>query len=113
MTMSSNPKKDEIASELRSLREGRNKTVSLPPSKNPPVKLNAAKCLTCGAIIESTHVHDFKYCRCPNEETQIFVDGGHEYVRRGFGSKARWWELGVTSYHDRHSELAPQKVEPE
>jgi hypothetical protein len=69
------------------------------------VKLNAAKCLTCGVIIESTHVHDFKGCRCPEpedpaESTRIFVDGGHEYIRRGFGAKARWWELAVAEEHD-------------
>ena len=40
---------------------------------------NAAKCTKCGDIIESKSVHDFKACRCG----AIFVDGGHEYLRRG------------------------------
>ena len=29
-------------------------------------------------IIESTYVHDFKWCSCKT----IVVDGGHEYLRR-------------------------------
>ena len=40
---------------------------------------NAAKCRKCGDIIESTYVHDFKWCSCHS----IFVDGGMEYLRRG------------------------------
>jgi len=40
---------------------------------------NAAQCRKCGDIIESKHVHDFKWCSCHS----IFVDGGMEYVRRG------------------------------
>jgi len=49
-----------------------------PGSKKKLIK-NAAKCKKCGDIIESTHVHDFKYCKCK----QICVDGGLEYLRRG------------------------------
>jgi len=39
---------------------------------------NAAKCLKCGDIIESTHRHDFVGCKCG----AIHVDGGHAYLRR-------------------------------
>ena len=48
--------------------------------KKTIIKRNAAKCNHCGDVIESTHVHDFKWCSC---ET-VFVDGGHQYLRRGF-----------------------------
>lgn len=41
---------------------------------------NAIKCNYCGDVIESNHVHDFKYCKCKT----VFVDGGLEYARRGF-----------------------------
>lgn len=41
---------------------------------------NAARCRHCGDVIESTSTHDFKRCSCGT----IFVDGGHEYLRRGF-----------------------------
>jgi hypothetical protein len=40
---------------------------------------NAARCRKCGDVIESTSVHDFVSCKCGS----IFVDGGHEYLRRG------------------------------
>lgn len=39
---------------------------------------NAAHCKKCDTVIESTHRHDFVSCVCGN-----FVDGGHEYLRRG------------------------------
>lgn len=40
---------------------------------------NAAQCRLCGEIIESTHRHEFRSCSCK----AIFVDGGHDYLRRG------------------------------
>lgn len=40
---------------------------------------NAAKCKKCHDTIESTHRHDFKFCKCQS----IYVDGGKEYLRRG------------------------------
>jgi len=40
---------------------------------------NAAKCLKCGDVIESKYRHDFVECSCG----AIFVDGGHDYFRRG------------------------------
>lgn len=43
------------------------------------IKRNAAKCLKCNDVIESVHVHDFKFCQCQ----AIFVDGGKSYIRRG------------------------------
>ena len=42
------------------------------------IKVNKIKCKFCGDIIESTHVHDFKYCSCG----KCAVDGGHYYLRR-------------------------------
>lgn len=39
---------------------------------------NAVQCLKCLDIIESTHVHDFKWCKCKG----IAVDGGKEYLKR-------------------------------
>ena len=40
---------------------------------------NAAVCMICNDLIESKHIHDFVVCKCGS----IFVDGGHEYLRRG------------------------------
>jgi hypothetical protein len=42
------------------------------------IKRNSAQCLMCGEHIESTHVHDFRYCKC----RAVAVDGGHDYLRR-------------------------------
>ena len=41
---------------------------------------NRIRCKRCGDIIESKSVHDFKQCSCGT----VFVDGGHDYLRRGF-----------------------------
>lgn len=41
---------------------------------------NMIRCNTCGDTIESTSRHDFKYCKCG----RVFVDGGHDYLRRGY-----------------------------
>jgi hypothetical protein len=39
---------------------------------------NRIMCLKCNDIIESTHRHDFVGCKCG----AIYVDGGHDYLRR-------------------------------
>jgi len=39
---------------------------------------NSAKCNKCGDEIESTHRHDFVWCKCKS----IAVDGGKAYLRR-------------------------------
>ena len=41
---------------------------------------NAIRCKYCGDVIESTSVHDFKFCSCES----VAVDGGHDYLRRCF-----------------------------
>ena len=42
--------------------------------------MNSVKCLQCGAILISTHTHDFRMCSCDN---QTFCDGGDDYSRVG------------------------------
>ena len=41
---------------------------------------NRIRCKHCGDVIESETVHDLKYCSCGT----VFVDGGHDYLRRGY-----------------------------
>jgi hypothetical protein len=41
--------------------------------------INKIQCRKCNDIIESTHRHDFKFCKCKS----VFVDGGRDYIRRG------------------------------
>ena len=50
---------------------------------------NRIKCRFCGDIIESKSTHDFKWCSCG----RVFVDGGHEYARRGFKERDDYEEL--------------------
>ena len=52
------------------------------------IKTNKIKCRKCGDIIESTSVHDFKFCSCG----ACAVDGGKEYLRR-IGEREDWEEL--------------------
>ncbi len=42
------------------------------------ILVNKIQCKKCKDIIESKHVHDFKWCTCKS----IAVDGGLEYLRR-------------------------------
>lgn len=49
------------------------------------------KCLTCGKVITSKHRHDFQGCACePGSATSIFIDGGDDYCRGGYGKDAKW-----------------------
>ena len=57
---------------------------------------NAIKCNKCGDIIESTHVHDFKWCKCKS----VAVDGGLQYLRR-LGYREDWTELSEES-NEKH-----------
>ena len=44
------------------------------------IKRNIIKCNHCGKVIESKYCHDYQECDCG----AVFVDGGHDYLRRGF-----------------------------
>ncbi len=62
---------------------------------------NCIKCKTCGDVIESTHRHDFKYCSCK----RVFVDGGHNYLRRGFtDSQDDYEELSIIEPDEKNTE---------
>lgn len=39
---------------------------------------NRARCLRCGGVAESTHVHHLDFCSCG----AVGVDGGTAYLRR-------------------------------
>lgn len=53
---------------------------------------NSIRCRHCDDTITSTHRHDFQKCKCG----AVFVDGGREYLRRGF----------VTSRDEDYEELS-------
>ena len=52
---------------------------------------NAIKCIHCGEVIESTHVHDFKTCKCG----RVSVDGGKEYLKRCFHEKGDYEDMSI------------------
>ncbi len=58
------------------------------------IKYNIAKCNKCKDIIESKYRHDFVECRCG----AIFVDGGKNYLRRGYQKEEDITEL--STYED-------------
>lgn len=53
------------------------------------VKLNAVKCLKCNTVAVSTHRHHMQHCACKH----VFVDGGHDYPRRGWVGEQHFIEL--------------------
>ncbi len=59
------------------------------------IVINRIKCLKCGDVIESTSVHDFKWCSCGS----CAVDGGHNYLRR-VGNREDWEEQSVVRRKD-------------
>jgi hypothetical protein len=79
---------------------------------------NVARCTHCGDIIESTHVHDFKWCSCKT----IAVDGGHSYLKRSFkNSPADFEDMSICEEiempdkpepaYDMYDSLIPKKGE--
>lgn len=52
---------------------------------------NAIRCNKCGDVIESVHVHDFKWCNCQS----VAVDGGHDYLRR-VGNPDDFTDISIT-----------------
>ena len=70
------------------------------------ILINAARCRGCQTIAQSTSTHDLVRCACGKS----FADGGHEYLRRGFGTagfdEASVWVKGnlpddlQTAYRD-------------
>jgi len=63
------------------------------------IKVNRARCLKCGHIVESLHRHDFVWCPCKS----IAVDGGKDYLRRVFGDMG-WEELSEFEEKEKESE---------
>ena len=54
-----------------------------------------ARCINCGDIIESTSTHDIKSCSCGS----VTVDGGKDYIRRGFKKIEDLEDLSICVYY--------------
>lgn len=50
---------------------------------------NRIQCVHCKDIIESFHVHDFKWCKCG----KVAVDGGMDYMKRCFAKDGDYIEM--------------------
>lgn len=65
--------------------------------KSKQLKVNGLKCRTCGYTIYSRARHDFHYCACGSEsDTGIFIDGGFDYMRAGYGKDADFEPVEIT-----------------
>jgi hypothetical protein len=53
---------------------------------------NGVKCLECGEVLVSYHVHDYKTCGCSNG---TMIDGGNEYGRYGGMSMSKIEKIDV------------------
>jgi hypothetical protein len=60
-------------------------------SKEARIILNRIKCNHCGDIIISYYTHDYKNCNCGT----VSVDGGVEYLKRGFINDNDYEELSL------------------
>ena len=53
---------------------------------------NQAKCLKCNTSIYSAHRHDYVTCPCGS----LSVDGGLDYLKRGFKDKPNYIEESIS-----------------
>jgi len=47
-------------------------------------------CNNCNTTIFSEDRHDWKECACTNKDQSVFVDGGRDYFRFGYGHLANY-----------------------
>jgi hypothetical protein len=59
----------------------------------PTIICNRIQCVHCKDIIISHHRHDYKHCSCGT----VSVDGGRDYLLRGFNRKTDYIELSLYS----------------
>ena len=55
---------------------------------------NSVHCLDCDTEIESTPAQPYKACPCGN----VFVNGGHEYIGRGFRRGAHYKDTSIETF---------------
>ncbi|SOC27590.1 hypothetical protein SAMN05880501_1248 [Ureibacillus xyleni] len=58
--------------------------------------VNKVRCKKCNDIIESKHRHDFQSCKCG----AIFIDGGTNYQRFGWGEDKSREKVEIEDYID-------------
>lgn len=53
-------------------------------------KHQGLRCNNCGTSIFSEFRHDWKECACTDKDKGVFVDGGKDYFRYGYGHLANY-----------------------
>lgn len=70
------------------------------------IVVNAAECRRCGHILRSWHVHDFKTHSC-DKFVWFMVDGGRDYIRRGWGNGETPRSLPEDHFIERSVQIDP------
>ena len=73
---------------------------------------NQVQCLHCGADIFSRHRHDFVSCDCEDQEKQVCVDGGMDYLRRVHGTRANYVDNSLTVSQDTYDAIVEAIEDP-
>ncbi|WP_188453390.1 DUF7695 domain-containing protein [Virgibacillus oceani] len=60
------------------------------------ILVNKVRCKKCNDIIESKHSHDYRRCSCG----AIFIDGGTDYQRYGWGMDRLGEQTEIEEYID-------------
>lgn len=65
------------------------------PKKKGPFYGAKVKCLECGTVIQSAHIHDYVSCKCPRtkrdeDQKGISIDGGGDYCRMGIYGNTKY-----------------------
>lgn len=73
------------------------------------IKTNKIQCRHCGDVIESRYTHDFKFCSCG----AVFVDGGCEYLRRGYRDGPEEDYIELSDYEEEEEDDKADPRDPE
>lgn len=71
------------------------------------IEINAAKCLKCDTVLVSRFRHDFQTCACGD----LSVDGGVDYLKRGFKDASEILELSIVREEVDFSDLTPHTIQ--
>ena len=65
----------------------------IPEKESEKISINGVTCRVCGSTIVSRTVHEMVRCKCTDDTTAVWVDGGLDYKRRMYGEKCDYVEL--------------------
>lgn len=74
----------------------------MPTRFSRKILTNSVRCNHCNSAITSTHRHDWQQCKCG----KVFVDGGREYLRRGFATDPELDYTELSTYEEDSNDPA-------